>query len=118
MNYKILIINPGASSTKIALYENEKSVFQDNIKHNYEELKELKNNAENKSYRAEKILSLFKEKNLDLTNLSAISAMGGLLKPLKSGTYRINNEMLKDLEEAKRGYHASNLGALIAHEIG
>lgn len=116
MDYKILIINPGSSSTKIGLFKNEEMIFNLNIKHNYDEIKNLKL-MEHKNYRVEKILNALTENEIDLRGISAISAIGGLLKPLKSGTYKINEAMLKDLEEGKRGFHASNLGGLIAYSI-
>ncbi len=117
MDYKILVINPGASSTKIGYFINDNMIKDIVLKHPYEELKNLKDIYENKKYRVDKILNIIKENDIDLNTLSAISAIGGLLKPLKSGTYSINEAMIKDLEEGKRGYHASNLGGLIAYDI-
>jgi butyrate kinase len=117
MNYKILVINPGASSTKLGCFTNVELVIDIILRHPYDELKELKTVEENKNYRIDKISNALKEHNINIEQFSAISAMGGLLKPLRSGTYLINEAMVKDLEEAKRGYHASNLGALIAYDI-
>lgn len=117
MDYKILVINPGASSTKLGYFLNDNLIKDIILRHSYEELKNLKNIQENKSYRIEKILNSLQENKINLNEISAISAIGGLLKPLRSGTYLINEIMIKDLEESKRGYHASNLGGLIAYEI-
>lgn len=117
MDFLILVINPGASSTKLGLFKNNEQIWGITIRHSYEELKTLKDVHEQKKFRIEKILEALREANINLEELSAISAIGGLLKPLKSGTYLINKAMLKDLEEGKRGFHASNLGGLIAYEI-
>lgn len=117
MDFLILVINPGASSTKLGLFKNNEEIWSTTIRHSYDELKILKDINEQKNFRIEKILIALKEAGSNLKELSAISAIGGLLKPLKSGTYLINQAMLKDLEEGKRGFHASNLGGLIAYEI-
>ncbi|MGQ9618599.1 MAG: butyrate kinase [Candidatus Aminicenantia bacterium] len=117
MDYLILIINPGASSTKLGLFRNDKQIWSLILRHSYDELKNLKNIQEQKEFRVERIKKVLEEANINLKELSAISAIGGLLRPLKSGTYIINEKMLKDLEEGKRGFHASNLGGLIAYEI-
>lgn len=117
MDFIILVINPGASSTKLGLFKNNEEIWNTTIRHSYDELKILKGINEQKKFRIDKIMDALKEANIDLKKLSAISAIGGLLKPLKSGTYLINEIMIKDLEEGKRGFHASNLGGLIAYEI-
>lgn len=117
MDYKILVINPGASSTKLGYFINDNIKKDIVLRHPYEELKNLRDIQENKNYRITKILNSLQENNINLNDLSAISAIGGLLKPLRSGTYLINEIMIKDLEQGKRGYHASNLGGLIAYEI-
>ncbi len=117
MDFLILVINPGASSTKLGLFKNNSEIWSKTLRHSYDELKVLKDIKEQKDFRIKKIMDALKEANLNLNELSAISAIGGLLKPLKSGTYLINHAMLRDLEEGKRGFHASNLGGLIAYEI-
>ncbi len=117
MDFLILVINPGASSTKLGLFKNNEQIWGTTLRHSYDELKNLRDINEQKNFRIEKILRAVEEANINLKELSAISAIGGLLKPLKSGTYLINKAMLKDLEESKRGFHASNLGGLIAYEI-
>ncbi len=117
MDFLILVINPGASSTKLGLFKNNEQIWSTTLRHSYDELKNLRDINEQKNFRIEKILKALEEANINLNELSAISAIGGLLKPLKSGTYFINKAMLKDLEEGKRGFHASNLGGLIAYDI-
>jgi len=117
MDFLILVINPGASSTKLGLFKNNFEIWSKTLRHSYDELKVLKDVKEQKDFRIRKILEALEEAKIDLKELSAISAIGGLLKPLESGTYLVNKAMLKDLEEGKRGFHASNLGGLIAYEI-
>lgn len=115
--FRILAINPGSTSTKIGYFENEKEIFSDNIKHSDEELKKFPSIAKQKDARLEAILSKLKEKKVDISSLSAVVGRGGLLKPLKSGTYEVNESMLKDMTEAKRGEHASNLGSILAYLV-
>lgn len=117
MDFLILVINPGASSTKVGLFKGDREIWSKTLRHSYDELRILKDIKEQKDFRIKKIMEALKEDNIDLKEISAISAIGGLLKPLDSGTYLINKNMLKDLEEGKRGFHASNLGGLIAYEI-
>lgn len=117
MDFLILVINPGSSSTKLGLFKGNSEIWTKTLRHSYDELKVLKDTKEQKDFRIKKIMEALKEVNINLKEISAISAIGGLLKSLESGTYLINKIMLKDLEEGKRGFHASNLGGLIAHEI-
>jgi butyrate kinase len=117
MKFHILAINPGSTSTKIGLFFNNRKIFSENIKHPEEEIRKFSKIIEQKEYRTNTILFCLKEHNFELNKLSAVVGRGGLLKPLSSGTYRINEKMIKDLEEAKRGEHASNLGAIIAYSI-
>ncbi len=115
--YYILVINPGSTSTKMAVFENEKNIIKETIRHNDKELSKFDSIAEQKEYRKKTILEQLEKKGFDLKKLSAVVGRGGLLKPLKSGTYRVNDKMLEDLRKAERGEHASNLGGLIAYEI-
>ncbi len=113
----ILVINPGSTSTKMAVFENENLLIKETIKHSVAELSEFDSVSNQKDYRKKAILDYLRKNNFDLKRLTAVVGRGGLLKPLKSGTYRVNEKMIKDLAEAKRGEHASNLGGLIAYEI-
>jgi butyrate kinase len=113
----ILTINPGNTSTKIGLFENTRPLFVRTIAHNDEELKRFKCIADQKDYRMNEILSEIERERFDLKSLNCVVGRGGLLRPLQSGTYLINEKMLSDLKRAERGEHASNLGAIIAYEI-
>jgi butyrate kinase len=114
---KILAINPGSTSTKIAVFEDTKEVFTKTLRHSVEELAPYNNVIEQNEFRKNIILEALKEQNIDPESLDAIVGRGGLLKPIPGGVYKVNDEMIKDLKEMKRGEHASNLGGIIANEI-
>lgn len=117
MSYKLLIINPGSTSTKIAVYENEKEIFEQTLRHSSEEIGEFKHILDQKDFRTYVILNVLKENKIDMMEFDAIVGRGGLLKPIISGTYGVNDKMLKDLKDCIQGEHASNLGAIIAKDI-
>jgi butyrate kinase len=116
MEYRILAINPGSTSTKVAVYSNAKPVFLKDIKHDVNELKAYKRISDQFKYRKEIILKELKDSHIDINSINAIVGRGGLIRPIESGVYRINDTLKKDLQEA-RGEHASNLGGLIADDI-
>jgi butyrate kinase len=116
-SFKILAINPGSVSTKIAVFENDKEIFSKNVEHPENELKLFKKIMDQKDCRLAHLLAALKENIVEINSLSAVVGRGGLLKPLASGTYEVSDPMLEDLVEAKRGEHASNLGAVLAKEI-
>lgn len=115
--YKLLIINPGSTSTKIGVYEDENQILEENLKHSAEEIAKYNTIYDQFPFRKEVILNVLKEKNIDINTLSAVVGRGGLLKPIVSGTYAINEKMLEDLKIGVQGQHASNLGGIIANEI-
>lgn len=117
MAYKILTINPGSTSTKIAVFEDETQVFKTNLKHSTEDLAGFDKMAEQLPYRKQVILATLKEAGIDITNVKCVVGRGGLLKPLVSGVYEVNETMVHDLIDSPVGEHASNLGGLIAHDI-
>ncbi|OPL07351.1 MAG: butyrate kinase [delta proteobacterium ML8_F1] len=115
--YRILAINPGSTSTKIAIYDDEKEVFETTLRHPAEEINKYHNIIDQLDFRREVILNTLNEQGINLTKLSAVSGRGGLLKPMAGGTYEVNDKMIKDLRAGKMGEHASNLGGILAHEI-
>ncbi|HOS70519.1 MAG TPA: butyrate kinase [Bacillota bacterium] len=115
--YRLLIINPGSTSTKIAIFDNEKPVLEETLRHSNEELAPFGTIIEQYEFRKNVILDTLNANGINITKLSAVVGRGGLLKPLESGTYRVNSKMLDDLRHRPMGHHASNLGAIIAHEI-
>ncbi len=113
--YKILAINPGATSTKVGVFEKALPVWKATLEHQgADHEKRAATFAERCRERREIILTALANANLTLDGLAAVAARGGLLKPLRGGTCVVNDLMVRDLEEAKRGVHASNLGAPIA----
>ncbi len=115
--YYILVINPGSTSTKLSLFENEKVLFQETVNHSSKSLKLFKNISDQYEFRLNVILKFLKNKKINLKNIHAVVGRGGLLKPLKSGTYRINRKMINHLKNGIYGEHASNLGALLSYHI-
>lgn len=117
MNYRILAINPGSTSTKIALYENGKEIFCNTLEHPAKELEKYNKIQEQFEMRKDVVLSFLKEKGYDIRELSAVVGRGGMVPHVKSGAYKINDIMVDRLKNNPVIEHASNLGALIAHEI-
>ena len=115
--YKLLIINPGSTSTKIAVFHDKEQVFKKNIKHSTEEVSKFEKVADQFEFRKDVIMSELKAEGIDLTGLTAVVGRGGLLHPLTSGVYEVNAAMIRDLNEAANGEHACNLGGLIANSI-
>jgi butyrate kinase len=116
-DFKILAINPGSTSTKIAVYHNNKSVFLKTIRHQTEELKPFAKITDQFKFRKDIILSELKDADIQIDKISAVVGRGGLIKPIESGVYLVNERMKEDLRACIRGEHASNLGALIADDI-
>ena len=115
--YRILVINPGATSTKIAVYDGETLRFKKNVEHSAQELRDFPRVFEQYQYRLAMIMQSLKEEGFELATFAAVAGRGGLLKPLAGGTYRVNGQMVADLKKAERGEHASNLGAVIAYDL-
>lgn len=114
---KILVINPGSTSTKIGLYDGEDKIFEKTIRHSVDDLKAFDKVADQTEYRKEVLLTFFKENNVNIKELAVVIGRGGMLKPIPSGTYKVNKEMIDTIVEARYGEHASNLGALLAKPI-
>ncbi len=117
MGIKSLIINPGSTSTKIGVYEDETLLFEETLRHSTEEISAYHTMVDQKDFRKNIILNLMKEKNFDIKDLGVVVGRGGLLKPIPSGTYEVTDALLHDLVIGKQGEHASNLGGIIAREI-
>jgi butyrate kinase len=118
MNPKeILVINPGSTSTKIAVFQNNRPVFQKNIKHSTEELGRFKRVTDQYEFRKEIILKELFEAGIDIGKISIVVGRGGLIKPIESGVYEVNKAMIDDLRSNMAVEHASNLGGLIAHDL-
>jgi len=117
-SFKMLVINPGSTSTKIALYENDKEIWKESISYTKDELSQYNQVIDQFDVRKKDIYTLIDKKQLILSNLDAVVGRGGPFKPLESGTYKISNEVLKDVREGRvQAEHISNIGVLLAHEI-
>lgn len=115
--YRILAINPGSTSTKIAIYDNEKEVFETTLRHPSEEINKFEHIFDQYDFRKKVILDTLNEQGINLTKLSAVVGRGGLLKPIQGGTYKVTEDMIADLKVGVLGEHASNLGGILAYEI-
>lgn len=113
--YKILSINPGSTSTKIAVYNQELLQFVQTIRHSSAELAGFKTVYEQYNYRLNIILDALKLQDIDISDIDAVVGRGGLMKPLESGVYEVCDQMINDMKSGRE--HASNLGAMLAKEI-
>lgn len=114
---KILTINPGSTSTKVAIFEDEKLLHSKTLRHSTEELAPFKRLTDQFEFRAKIVEEFLKEAGIEPRDLAAVVGRGGLLDPMPGGTYKVSEDMLEILREGKNGEHASNLGALIAYEF-
>lgn len=112
-----MAINPGSTSTKFALYKGESTVFEKSVSHSKNDLKGFKRISDQYNFRKEIILKELANQGYDIGLIGAVVGRGGLLKPIESGIYEVNNAMTSDLIAGERGSHASNLGGLIASDI-
>ncbi|MGB9893558.1 MAG: butyrate kinase, partial [Candidatus Saccharicenans sp.] len=117
MSYRILVINPGSTSTKIAVFNDESEVFKVNLSHPLEEIQKYSKIIDQFGFRKEVILAELAKAGIPKESLKAVVGRGGLLRPIPSGTYLVSEKMLEDLRAEVQGEHASNLGAMIAHSI-
>jgi butyrate kinase len=114
---RILAINPGSTSTKIAVFDGKEQVFVKNIKHSTEELSVFKKITDQTAFRKLVILKELEENGIHLSSIKIVMGRGGLVKPIPSGIYKVNELMKAHLYNGYSGEHASNLGGLIADEI-
>ena len=117
MAYKLLIINPGSTSTKIGVYSDEKEVLVETLRHSSDEIAKYDSIFEQKNFRKEVIMNILKKNNIDVSSLDAIVGRGGMLRPIPGGTYEVTDKLLEDLKIGVSGQHASNLGGILANEI-
>ncbi len=115
---KILAINPGSTSTKISLFDREENLFTKNITHEAKYLAEYENIMAQKEFRVKEVVNALEENGYKLDDIDAFVGRGGLVMPIKSGTYNINDRLKEHLMTGIQGEHASNLGGVIASELG
>jgi len=117
MSIKSLIINPGSTSTKIGVFEDEDLLFDETLRHSTEEINQFASIVDQKDFRRKIIMDFLASKNFDIKSLNVVVGRGGMLKPIPGGTYTITDEMIADLKAGVQGQHASNLGGILAKEI-
>lgn len=118
MAIKSLIINPGSTSTKIGVFEDETQLLDKTLRHTTEEIARFPSIYAQKDFRKKIILDALEEENIDPKSFQVIVGRGGLLKPIPGGTYAVSDALLQDLITPPQGEHASNLGGILAREIG
>ncbi|CAM3804093.1 butyrate kinase [Alkalicoccus chagannorensis] len=116
-SYRVLALNPGSTSTKIGVFENEMPLMEKTIRHDREEVLAFHSIIDQYAFRKEAVLQTLDEAGINISKLDAVVGRGGLLRPIEGGTYRVNEDMTLDLKEGYAGQHASNLGGIIADEI-
>ncbi len=114
---KILVLNPGATSTKISIFEEENEIFKTNIVHSAEDLAPYVHIIDQGPYRKELILKTIQEAGYHMSDFNAVCGRGGLLRHIPSGTYAITDKVIADVKDPPYGEHASNLGVLLAKEL-
>jgi butyrate kinase len=117
--YGILAINPGSTSDEVSFFKGRKLIFHKVVRYTPEDLKPFENQKVTSQFEMRKkvVLEALKENGIDLSEISAVIGRGGLLKPIESGTYEVNEKMVEDLKNGVMGDHPSNLGGLIAKSI-
>ncbi len=116
MGYKVLAINPGSTSTKIALYDDERPLLEVTLRHKTEEIAQFPDIINQLDWRRGLILTALREKEFDIKQLAAVIGRGGLIRPIPAGVYEVNSRMRYDLRNAQMK-HACNLGGLLAAQI-
>ncbi|MBA4386411.1 MAG: butyrate kinase [Verrucomicrobia bacterium] len=113
----ILVVNPGSTSTKVAVFRGRRPVFESVLDHDPRSLGRCGGIIDQAAYRKRALLRELKKHNMDISGMDLFAARGGLLRPLSSGVYRVNSGMLDDLRGCRYGEHASNLGAIMAWDL-
>ena len=114
---KSLIINPGSTSTKLGIFEDETLVSEETLRHTTEEIAQFEKIVDQVDFRKAMILDFLKDKGEDISSFNVIVGRGGLLKPIPSGTYTVTDKLIEDLKIGVGGEHASNLGGILAKGI-
>lgn len=118
MAYRILSINPGSTSTKVGVFEDEKLIFSDTVRHSKEQLDRFSAITDQADMRLELITKMLADNNIDINSMDAYVGRGGIIAPLESGVYAVNDRMVHDIFHTKAAKHASCLGGLFARKLG
>ena len=114
---RILVVNTGSTSTKIAVYDDDRELFLENIKHPNDLCESYTTVIDQYSFRIEVIMSILQREGVSLSGIDVVVGRGGLLKPIHGGVWRVTKRMLEDLHDTRTAQHASNLSGIIAYEI-
>ena len=114
---RLLILNPGSTSTKLSVFEDETPLFTESIVHTPEELAPYEHVAEQYEFRRDLVVKTLKEHGVELESLTGIVSRGGLLTPIAAGAYEVNDDMVWQLKNRPQNEHASNVGAMIARSL-
>ncbi|MHC4984929.1 MAG: butyrate kinase [Planctomycetota bacterium] len=114
---KIFVINPGSTSTKIALYRGRRAAFEEELRHSRKELDRFGGTMDQADFRQQAARRLLTNRQIEFDEIDAFVGRGGLLRPVPGGVFRVNAKMLRELQSCKHGEHASNLGAIIADAL-
>ena len=117
MKGRILVVNTGSTSTKIGLFDEGKKLFERNISHSAREISVYASVLDQRDMRRDAITDFLTEKNIPLESIDLVMSRGGLITPIRTGVYEINDEMKAALREGKNGMHACCLCGLIAAEV-
>ena len=117
MGKKILVINPGSTSTKIAIFDDENKLYETGLDHPASRMAEFPKTIDQLQFRYDVIMNYLKDIHFDVHDLSACVGRGGYLHPIEAGTYTVNDAIVHDLTIALHGDHAANLGGLLARKI-
>ncbi len=115
---RVLAINPGGTSTKISVFDDKNEILKKSIVHTRDDLKPYRKVFDEYEYRKILILDVLCKEKIELKSIDATVGRGGLMKPIEGGTYRVNDKMIDDLRNEVNGEHASNLGSVLAKNIG
>ena len=117
-SYRILVINPGSTSTKFAVFEDKREILMSSISHTETDLQQFSTISDQRPFRLAFIEEALIKNGFDIKTIDCVVGRGGLLHPVRSGTYRVTEAMFRDLKKGEWGEHAANLGGIIAYHIG
>ena len=115
--HNILVINPGSTSTKIALFADNQKLWQEDLTHTEEDLRQCPTIFSQLPLRLRAVEAVLAQHELQLDSLSCIAARGGLIPSVPAGAFEVTPAMLEILEHHPVNHHASNLGAAIAYAL-
>ena len=117
-DFYLLAVNTGSTSTKIGVFQNEEALFRETIQHKLSDFKDFSRIIDQYDFRISMVNRLLEKNRFDPRRLSALVGRGGIIKPISSGVWKVNQAMLKDLQDPRTSQHASNLSGIIVHKMG